>query len=196
MEKIYDISGTYQPYGLGCFSDRNKLEGTIILNDNNWFEGVVRDAHHSLRSGSLVFGIYYPGKIISMFKIAADDVENPLTFHGRISSLAYTGTVSTLTDYSEISFGISHITMVENKNLIEQGSNLIERIDELKDMTSVSSIYDATYSVRDALSEMVLASYEGKKVPKKDVDSLLEKWFNVTTQSDDRVKKYVKVQTE
>ena len=146
-------------------------EAKILLEDDGWFEGIAIDSNDIYTGNRFVFGVYYPGKFIELFKLAPVNISNPLLFHGKRGSKGYNGDVEILGAFGTLQCGNANITTQDAEKVRENVEAEIQKlrlkIDQYKtDVMDANdkSFYDSYVSARDGLYEISSSYYENKKL--------------------------------
>ena len=113
MSKLFDIKGYFDSSYEYQFNDRDMWEGKILLEDDGWFEGVVKDVSSSYQEDRFVFGVYHPGKVIELFKWTPTSFSSPFVFHGNKSEVGYQGEFEVIGLMGSMPYGVSRITPEE-----------------------------------------------------------------------------------
>lgn len=170
MYKIFNIKAFWDR-NYDCISDNsNMLEGKILLYDDNWFEGLVVDPKNSSNAEEFVFGIYYPDKVLHLYKYSsiADDLN--LFFQMKKDVCEYTGEVKSKIQSEEKTIGFSIIS-TQCSELIKDSADLetndffcrIKNYINLKMSQNVLFHYQLFYSYRDLICEIDLGQNDEMK---------------------------------
>ena len=152
MAKLNDIKG-YWDTSYGCdFNYNDMWEGKILLEEDGWFEGIVVDPNSFYKKDRFIFGVYYPNKVIELFKCTPIDVSAPFVFHGTRDVTGYDGTFESIGLLGSTPCGVSRIITRDAEFARE---NVDSEIDELKS----SPIYE-TNLMSYLASSVELESYE------------------------------------
>ena len=169
MSKLFDIKGYFDSSYSYQFNDRDMWEGKILLDDDGWFEGVVKDVSSSYQEDRFVFGVYHPGKVIELFKWTPTSFSSPFVFHGNKSEVGYQGEFEVIGLMGSMPYGVSRITPEEvvldkdeEQVEIDDVKRRIERYKVLLMDESGRSFYDNSMAMRNVLCDNILRCYEGR----------------------------------
>lgn len=203
MAKLMDIKGYWDiSYGYD-FNDKNMWEGQILLQDDGWFEGIVVDSSSFYTEDRFIFGVYYPGKVVELFKFAPLSVSAPFVFHGRRDAKGYEGQFETIGLFGTMPCGNSHI-ITQYAKVVRGNVDEEERVLETKIQRYKSSIidedgqefYDNTIAMRKTMTQSVLRNYEGKEFTSKEMDELRKEFEPVNKKviqaTEEEAKKLIK----
>lgn len=169
MSKLHDIKGYYDSSYEYQFNDRNMWEGMILVEDDGWFEGVVKDVSSSYTEDRFVFGVYHPGKVIDLYKWTPTSFSSPFVFHGKKEAEGYQGEFEVIGLMGTMPYGVSRI--IPEELVLGSDEEQVE-IDDVKRriesykvffMDEVGkSFYDNSMAMRNVLCDNVLRCYEGR----------------------------------
>lgn len=187
MTKLMDIKGYWDMSNRYNFNDLDMWEGQILLHDDGWFEGIAVDPNSCYYGGDrFIFGVYYPEKIVELFKFAPLDVSKPFIFHGRRDAKGYVGKLETIELFGTIPCGNCFITTqyaeTVRQGIDEETKKLEDKIQIYKDTTmdEVSKdFYDNAFAMREILTMSTLRSYEGKEFTLEEKEELRQKYESV-----------------
>lgn len=169
MSKLFDIKGYFDSSYEYQFNDRDMWEGKILLEDDGWFEGVVKDVSSSYQEDRFVFGVYHPGKVIELFKWTPTSFSSPFVFHGNKSEVGYQGEFEVIGLMGSMPYGVSRITPEEvvlgkdeEQVEIDDVKRRIEAYKVFLMDESGRSFYDNSMAMRNVLCDNVLRCYEGR----------------------------------
>ena len=92
MSKLVDIACTSLMDDINKEINTESWMGTIKLEDDGWFEGVTFEHNGREPKYNFVFGVFFPGKTIELYRMCPIKEHNPYVYHGNIKSeLFYTG---------------------------------------------------------------------------------------------------------
>lgn len=129
MSKLFDIKGYYDSSYEYQFNDRNMWEGKILVEDDGWFLGIVKDpSSMSYTDDRFVFGVYYPGKVIRLFKWTPTSYSSPFVFHGKKSDDGYQGEFEVIELYGSMPFGVSRIITQEADKVREVETSEVNQV--------------------------------------------------------------------
>ena len=182
MSKLYDIKGYWDRSNSYQFNDRDMWEGKFLLEDDGWFEGVVKDPSSlSYTDDRFIFGVYHPGKVIELFKLTPTSVNSPFVFHGKRDSNGYDGSLEVIGLFGTMPFGASRIVtqeVVDVKDAVDKEVNGVKaRIDRYKFflMDDIGrEFYDNSIAMRRRMSQIVLRNYEGRAFTPEEADEIME----------------------
>lgn len=167
MAKLMDIKGYWDEDW--NFDDNDDMwKGQILLSKDGWFEGIaVNPNSYNYKEDRFIFGIYYPDKIIELFKISPKGVSSPFVYHGRRDAKGYVGEVETFGSYGKVLYGNSNIITqyVETvrQDIDVESQILALKIQRFKDIImdeDSKKIYENIIAMRSTLTESVLKNYE------------------------------------
>lgn len=204
MSKLYDIKGYYDSSYEYQFNDRNMWEGKILVEDDGWFEGVVKEpSSMSYPDDRFVFGVYHPGKVIRLFKWTPTSISSPFVFHGEKSDDGYQGKFEVIDLFGSMPFGVSCIITEEAdkvRDVTDMEVNGVKaRIDRYKDLLMDDigrEFYDNSIALRNSMCKIVLRNYEGRVFTQEETDTIMEEVGPVNERvidsTTDEVMQYVK----
>ena len=181
MSKLFDIRGYYDSSYEYQFNDRNMWEGKILLEDDGWFEGIVKDpSSMSYTDDRFVFGVYHPGKVIRLFKWTPTSYSSPFVFHGEKASKGYEGKLDVIELFGSYPFGVSRIFTWEAEMIREVSDNEVNgvraRIDRYKDLLMDDigrEFYNNSLAIRNSMCKIILRGYEGSGFTQEESDSIM-----------------------
>ncbi len=203
MAKLMDIKG-YWNMAYGCdFNDKDMWEGQILLQDDGWFEGIVVDPNSSYKEDRFIFGVYYPEKVIELFKVTPISVNAPFVFHGKRDAKGYDGQFETIGLFGAMPCGNSHIITqyVETvrQGIEEESQKLEAKIQRYKDNIMDEpgkEFYENTFAMRRTMVESILRNYEKRGFTQEEIDELREEFEpvkdRVMQSTEEEVKRLVK----
>lgn len=169
MSKLHDIKGYFDSSYEYQFNDRDMWEGKILVEDDGWFEGVVKDVSSSYTEDRFVFGVYHPGKIIELFKWTPTSFSSPFVFHGNKEEVGYQGEFEVIGLMGSMPYGVCRITTEER--VLGRDEEVVE-IDDVKRRIEAykvffmddagKSFYDNSMAMRNVLCDNILRCYEGR----------------------------------
>lgn len=130
MKKLIDIKGYWNTSFDWNLNDKDMWEGQILLEEDGWFEGIVKDPYSQYTGDRFIFGIYHPEKVIDLYKYAPEDVSSPFRFHGDRDVKGYDGVFSVYGLFGETPYGNCHIITQYAKSETDnhiQDVNLLEK---------------------------------------------------------------------
>ena len=112
-------------------------EGKFLLEDDGWFEGVVKDPSSiSYPDDRFIFGVYHPGKVIELFKWTPTSISSPFVFYGKKDAKGYDGRLEVIEIFGTMPFGASRIVTQEAQDVKdasdEEVNGVKARIDRYK----------------------------------------------------------------
>lgn len=159
------------------------MRGKILLQNDGWFEGLVADSNSSYTEDRFIFGVYYPGKVVELFKFAPFSVSEPLVFYGRKDVKGYEGQFETIGLFGTIPCGNSYIITkyaeVARREAGEKAKILETRIERYKSniLDEVGQeFYNNTIAMRKTITLSVLRNYEGQGFTSEEIDELKEEF--------------------
>jgi len=193
---LNDIKGYWDMSYSHDFNEQDMWKGQFILYEDGWFEGIVIDPASPYLKDRFVFGVYFPNKGIELLKVTPSEVSSPFIFRGKKDAKGYDGNFNAIGLFGEQEMGVSHITTQESE--LQDTQDLETRIDAWKESMvgdENNFLYENTVQMRFQMIKTLKAQYEGRKLPKEEVDKILEEWEpmneNVVEQTAEEVKKLV-----
>lgn len=203
MKKLMDIKGYWNFAGDYSFNDNEMWEGKILLDEDGWFEGIANDPNSGYTKDRLIFGVYHPGKIIELVKVSPKVVSDPFVFRGKRDVKGYDGKLSVIGLCGEMDCGVCHIITQyaedeknNDRNIEEEIKDLLKRIEAFKATSDYDDLYNYSYNMKDALSEVALRQYEKRPFSPEEAQKIIEKTQpveeKVVTSTLDGIKKLIK----
>ena len=204
MAKLNDIKG-YWDTSYGCdFNYNDMWEGKILLEEDGWFEGIVVDPNSFYKKDRFIFGVYYPNKVIELFKCTPIDVSAPFVFHGTRDVTGYDGTFESIGLLGSTPCGVSRIITRDaefaRENVDSEIDELKSRIQRYKDntMDELGKIfYDNYIAIRKSMCQIVLRNFEGRGFTAEECQQIMEECQPVNDRvmqtTEKEVKKLVKI---
>lgn len=182
MSKLNDIKGYFDSSFQYRFNDNDMWEGQILLEDDGWFEGVVKDpSSKSYTEDRFVFGIYYPEKFIELFKWTPTSYSSPFVFHGKRDAKGYDGEFEVIGLAGSMPYGVCHIITQEaslvRDGVDEEAEDVKRRIERYKVllMDSVGrEFYDNSIAMKNSMAKILLRNYEGKGFTPEESQAIME----------------------
>ena len=185
------------------FNNHDMWEGKILLEDDGWFEGIVVDPYSSYTEDRFIFGVYYPEKVIELYKFSPFEVSSPFVFHGKRGVKGYDGEFETIGLFGPTYCGVSHIITqyVESVrgNTYAETNELEKRIQRYKQsiMDEIGKeFYDNSIAVRNSLCQIILRNYEGREFTFEEIQQIMEECQPVNDRiinaTEEETKRYVK----
>lgn len=203
MAKLMDIAGYWDmSYGYN-FNDKNMWEGQILLQDDGWFEGVVVDPNSSYTEDRFVFGVYYPEKVLELYKFTPLKVSTPFVFHGKRDAKGYDGYFETIGCLGTMPCGASHIITqyaeVARGHIDKEAKALEMKIKRYKGSImdeAGKEFYDNAIARRKTFTQSTLRNYNGQAFTQEEINELREIFEPVNKRimqaTEEEVKKFVK----
>ena len=186
MKKLIDIKGYWNTSFDLKLNDKDMWEGQILLEEDGWFEGIVKDPYSKYTGDRFIFGIYHPTKVIELYKYAPEHISNQLKFHGDRDAKGYDGEFSVIGLFGEYSCGNCHIitqySELSRKNIQEEMSSLETKIQYWKnnDMyCDCKEFYDNTISMRKVFSEIILRQHNGETFTDEEIIKIKEEIYPI-----------------
>ena len=202
MSKLHDIKG----YSASSYSsnDRYSWEGNILLEDDGWFEGVVKCPDGiSYVDDHFVFGVYYPGKTIMLYKWTPTSIGYPKMFHGLMCDDEYRGecqSFHTFPSFIIIPMGVSSIITEDAekvRNVTDEEINGVKaRIDRYKAvlMDDIGrKDYNDHLDLRSLSCKTILRNYEKKVSTQEESHSTMDECGPVNDGAEETARQYVKL---
>lgn len=192
MTKLMDIKGYWDMSYGDNFNDRDMWEGQILLEDDGWFEGVVVDPNSSYTEDRFVFGVYYPEKVMELFKFTPIKINSPFVFHGKRDAKGYYGKFEAIGFFGPTPCGNCHMITqyaeVDRGNVDEEVRTLEAKIQRYKShiMDKAGRVfYEDTIAIRKELAESILKNHGGKGVTSEEEGKKLAKQMPKDLPSED-----------
>jgi len=182
MEKIHNIKGYWDATYTNSFNETNMWEGQIILEEDGWFEGIVRDPNSGYTQDRFVCGVYHPSKVIELYKFAPSSVSSPFVFHGKKEKNGYNGEFEIIGLLGPTPYGVCNINTEEiTENLELQTAELKSRIQTYKDNMEyeTSEFYTNSIAMRNSLIQIILRNYEGKTFTEEEAKRIMDECLPV-----------------
>lgn len=207
MSKLHDIKGYFDSSYEYQFNDKDMWEGKILVEDDGWFEGVVKDVSSSYTEDRFVFGVYHPGKVIQLFKWTPTSYSSPFVFNGSIAEEGYDGEFEVIELMGTIPYGVSRIITEEASLVRDVTDSEIEevrgRIDRYKSsiMDDIGrEFYDNSIAMRNSMCQIILRNYQGEGFTGEECKAIMEECEPVTQRvyaaTEAAIKQYVKEMPE
>lgn len=134
MDKLYEIKIYFDRNGTNDYTEKDQEKGQFILQEDGWFEGLIKDPYQENASSHFIFGAYFPDEEIELYEIDSQNFHT-LRYKSQTKKGFYEGkiTMETLTTskkYAE--FLISTEEIEEEKNLKNSTEILKSQIDSWK----------------------------------------------------------------
>lgn len=211
MSELKKIKGYWNTSFNDEFNENDMWEGSILSEEDGWFEGIVVDPNSSYIGDRFIFGVYFPGRVFELYKFTPINISAPFVFHAKQDCLGYTGTLEEIGLFGPYPFGACHFRVTsmdvndntaEQKVIEEEKKKLQERIQEYKDNTMDyvgREFYNNAIAQRKSLCKIIIANYEGRKFTsdevkeiKEECDPITEKIINSTVDEAEKIaKKYI-----
>lgn len=203
MTRLMDIKGYWDMSSGDDFNDQNRWEGQILLHDDGFFEGIVIDPNSSYTEDRFVFGAYFPGRVLELFKFTPISVTSPFVFYGERDAKGYGGHFKSIGLFGSVPCGTSFITTqnveMTRESVAEETKNLENRIQRYKEniMDDIGrEFYDNTIATRKTLTQTILRNYEGRGFTLEEYEELRREFEpineRVMQKTDEAAKKLVK----
>ena len=183
MKELYDIEGYWDMSGCYAFNDKDMWKGQILLEDDGWFEGIVVDPNSSYKEDRFIFGVYYPVKVIELYKFTPLSVSAPFVFHGRRDAKGYDGNFETIGLFGPSPCGVSHIITQARDNSDTEIAELEARIQRYKSSImddTCKEFYDNSIAMRNSMCKIILRNYENRGFTEEEFMQLMEECQPVT----------------
>jgi len=203
MSKLMDIKGYWNESNNYEFNDKNVWEGKILLEEDGWFEGLVVNPNSSYLEDRFIFGIYYPEKVIELFKFVPTKISAPFIYHGKRDAKGYDGKLETIGLFETTQYGVSHIITqyAENnrKNIEKEKQELETSIEKYKQNTLDRigrDFYNNLFATREKLGEIVLRNYQGRNFEIEEIHQMMKEIEpfseRITNYYEEKTKKLIK----
>ncbi len=171
MQKLFDVSCRYH-----IDSDRPAgiFNGGCILDEDGWFEGIVKDSSEIYDGDSFVFGAYIPGKTIELYKLAP--ITNPVVFHADKARNDYIGDLEVIGLTGPIFSGDTTIKTIDNDYNKKAADMIQGYIDAYKEkMDDTCALFYSRYlEIRKAFCEIFKRNAEGRGFTDSEVFELMQ----------------------
>ena len=149
------------------FDKRRWFKGNLLLADDGWIEGIIHLSNKDLDDGKkLVFGIFYPEKVIELFELSLTNDNETLNFHAEKCPNDYTGKVLCMNGSNQKQYGLCSIIMQNQKSGSDNVSNEIEKLEfEIEEFKKRMDLYGKTFynevvQNKDRIIELIKESYD------------------------------------
>ncbi len=166
MKKLMDIKGFWNMSDNWELNDQDMWEGNILLEDDGWFEGIVTEPYSSYQKDQFVFGIYYPTKIIELFKIVPTHIGKLLVFRGIRDAKGYDGYFKPIL-FGTAPYGRTHIITQYRENIETEIQNVEDKIEKYKNNLmdeADKKFYENIISTKINMKETILRKYQKRKL--------------------------------
>ena len=173
MQKLFDVSCNYHIDG---GRGTSIFKGGCILDEDGWFEGIVKDSTEIYDGDSFVFGAYVPGKTIELYKLGPITITNPIVFHGDKARTEYIGDLEGIGLTGPIFSGETIIKTIENdynKEAADMMQGYINAYKEKMDDTC-ALFYNRYLEIRKAYCEIFNRNAEGRGFTDSEVFELTQ----------------------
>lgn len=181
MAELMDIMGYCNSNFSLDFDEHDKWEGQLLLEDDGWFEGIVVDNNRAYKGDRFIFGVYYPKKIIELFKLSPNSVSPPFIFRGRRDAKTYVGKFEVLGLFGSMPSGACSISTqyVESvrKNTDSEMAILKAKIQKYKNElldSSCKELYYNSLDTRYLMCKMLFARYVGKEFTDEELRKIMD----------------------
>ena len=157
------------------FNDRDMWEGQLILHNDGWFEGIVKDPYGHYHNDIFIFGAYFPYIAVELLKVTPAEVSDPFVFKCEKNQEGYAGRFSIIDALGEQPFGVSYIVIQKsmNENLLD----LQTRIGNWKSAMQGDNniiLYENTAKMRKEFCEILRRKYTGKTFTDEEMNKIRE----------------------
>lgn len=162
MAHIYDIKGGYDPdYGYN-YLDKNNFEGQIIIYENGWIEGIVKDNNNALIEKRFVFGVICPEAEINLISSPKYELGYPIIYRGYGHDKTFRGNAYQTTKINEFSIGSDIIEIAENNHIMtEDFEKIIDNFKKIID-AKTKQIYLTSFQNQEYLLEGLRKKQHGQ----------------------------------
>ena len=181
MTKLMDIKGFWNMNGNQSFNDNNMWEGKILLEDDGWFEGIVVDSNSSYKGNRFIFGVYFPEKMIELYKVTPSIGIAPLVFHGIRDVKGYDGEFECVGMFESTPCGVSHIitqySTLDKNNMDIEIEKLKKKIELYKGtlLNEITEVFYTKYlSSRKALCTYFERRINGDNLTEEEWDNYID----------------------
>ena len=171
MADIRKITG-YFNIGSG-YKDENYWEGSIIVSEDGWFEGIVVDGSDKPHFKRFVCGVLVDNKHIELIKLTPEGVSAPIIFkNDMFNNTNYSGNFYGISLFGERLIGSSKINIQDNFFVLnnEAEMNLCSDINYFKinmDMSN-KSFYENTLLTKKDMINILTKNAKGEKFTSKE----------------------------
>lgn len=176
MGKLYDITGFWNMSYDYKFNTNDSWKGSIVLNDDGWFEGFVCNPNNPSEE-RLIIGVYIPDRGIEVIKIRLNKIENPIIYRC-ISKNGYCGKYYIIGYMSEFFCGMTNIVLsdveknkdnnTKKRNIIKEKEEILKKINRIKNRDEFQRIYNVALTKKlDIINSIMNNYYEGSTKTKR-----------------------------
>lgn len=169
MERLKNITVFWNLDDKRGLEDNDMFQGTILVGDDGWFEGVVYNASSDAEL-KMVYGVYHSD--IAMELVRVDEKSNPVIFRASNSSSGYyKGDVFADTLTGEVMCGdtrivtqdVNHYGSYEEakRYLAEEKRDLERVLSQISISKEAKESYELAYTLREQISANLLENYFG-----------------------------------
>ena len=171
MPKLLNIKGYWKEHPYSEFNEKDIWEGKILLEEDGWFEGIARDPNSSYTEDRFIFGVYYPGQTIELFKFCPLAITSPFIYHADKMGEEYYGDTKVIDIPSTYYFGLSLIKTneftEEMGNIEEETKSLENAITSYKENDTTPAVkvfYDRMKRIRGSIGKLCLLTLKNSLV--------------------------------
>lgn len=136
MSELYEIESKYRPLELDDYEDENTWSGKIIVEEDGWFEGIIREKTEE-DVDIFVFGIYLPESKIEVHTISPYIDRRATVYYGRKSLDTFFGRYEIEDEIFSYQIGeaIVKATEIDDAYFLCTAKELGNRIEDFKECT-------------------------------------------------------------
>ena len=169
MEKLMNICGYWNMNFDEDYNEREMWIGQILLSEDNWFEGIVKNNDDNIER--MIMGFYNPQNYIELLKTIPDEMIKAYLYHCDWTINGYRGEFSIINSAGELFCGTALITPLEteiakkiecpnekqdiiNNEIILETEKLKNRIEEFKKIETVNNVYSNAIEMREQIGKV------------------------------------------
>lgn len=157
----------------GCHHQRI-FNMKLLLDDKGWVEGFIDSFNNEKgEERRFVFGVFYPEKVIELFKLPLNGNNIPLNLHLEKCSINYKGQVLKMSEPNEELYGLCSLIIqgpeLDSENTHSEIEDLKRKIEEWKDSMDPygKAFYYEAFQNRSRIMKVVANSYKVESAIKK-----------------------------
>lgn len=168
MEKLMNVCGYWNMNFDEEYNNKEKWEGQIILAEDNWFEGIVKNNDDNIER--MIMGFYNPQSYIELLKTIPNELLKSYLYHCDWSFEGYNGEFSIINQDGELFCGTALITAIETEiskqmnyskeqhglipdELEKETNELINKLNEFKKNIPINELYSSAVTIRKEVSK-------------------------------------------
>jgi len=167
MKKLMSICGNWNMNFDEEYNEKEMWEGQIILSEDNWFEGIVKNNDDN--EERMIMGFYQPQSYIELLKTIPNELIKYYLYHCDWTISGYKGEFSIINQEGELFCGSALITAIETEvlkqinyskekydlieaEINEETNELINRLNEFKMNNTVKKLYSNAIAMKEEIS--------------------------------------------